>query len=304
MVKTRAMKEEQKNEFLSVYREFSKLGIKDQVDFMKFHLYSIITHSTAIEGSTITENENMRLFENGNVEGAHNIAEYFMNIDLKNAYMRSQCIVKNHPDITESILRELSGLVMRNTGSTYYTAMGEFSSSEGDYRKVNVRAGLYGPSYMGYEKIPYKMKQFCEWLNAGRKSLDRKDVLRVYELSFDAHYNLVTIHPWVDGNGRMSRLLMNYIQMENEVLPVKVTKSQKEEYIRALNNTREAEDLNIFRDFMFSIHINNMREDIVSFKNNEREKTEPKLLFGDNTGKKPMDFSSEEGKKVVSKKLR
>ena len=48
-----------------VFREYEELGIRQQLNYDKFYLYSIITHSTAIEGSTVSEAENRLLFEDG-----------------------------------------------------------------------------------------------------------------------------------------------------------------------------------------------------------------------------------------------
>ena len=53
-----------------------------------------------------------------------------------------------------------------------------------------------------------------------------------YRLSFKAHFRLVTIHPWVDGNGRTTRLLMNIIQRQLGLIPVFVMKDVKGEYIQ------------------------------------------------------------------------
>ena len=70
-------------------------------------------------------------------------------------------------------------------------------------------------------------------------------------LSFDAHFNLVSIHPWFDGNGRTSRLVMNYIQAyHNKPLSI-VFIEDKPAYIKALNDAREKDDITIFRKFMF-----------------------------------------------------
>lgn len=268
-------------ELLAIYKEFNKLGVINQIDYAKFYLYSIITHSTAIEGSTITEIENYRLFEEGAVESGHNINEYFMNLDLKKAYDKCYEFAKQKPAITESLLKMLSAIVMKNTGTEYFTPVGNFSSADGDYRKLNVRTGFSGPSYMSFEKVPTKMKDFCAWLNSSRESLVTGDIAKIYELSIDAHFNLVTIHPWADGNGRMSRLLMNYIQIENDVLPIKISKAQKSQYIQALKDTREADDMEIFRNAMISMHIQNMKDEISEFQNEMGILREPKLYFED-----------------------
>ena len=52
------------------------------------YLYSIITHSTAIEGSTVTEIENQLMFDQGISSGGRTLAELYMNLDLKAAYDR------------------------------------------------------------------------------------------------------------------------------------------------------------------------------------------------------------------------
>ena len=71
-----------------------------------------------------------------------------------------------------------------------------------------------------------------------------------YELSFNAHLNLVTIHPWVDGNGRTARLLMNYIQFCYNLFPTKIFKEDREEYISALRQSQEEETNLPFLGFM------------------------------------------------------
>ena len=84
-------------------------------------------------------------------------------------------------------------------------------------------------------------------------------------MSFDAHYNLVTIHPWADGNGRMARLMMNWLQFEYGLVPSRIFSGDKEEYIKALVSTRESGDLSIFRRFMSDTMIAHIRRDISAY---------------------------------------
>lgn len=77
------------NELLAVLKEYHQLGIANQIDYQKFYLYSIITHSTAIEGSTVTEIENMLLFDEGISAKGKPMVEQLMNLDLKRAYEQS-----------------------------------------------------------------------------------------------------------------------------------------------------------------------------------------------------------------------
>lgn len=261
-----------KEELISLVERYRELGIDRQIDYDKFYLYSIITHSTAIEGSTITEVENQLLFDQGITAAGKTLSEQMMNLDLKHAYEKCISLASSHADITVDLLKDLSSIVMKNTGSEYKTAMGDFSSARGELRLLNVTAGIGGRSYMSYTKVPGKLASFCSSLNDRRKSCNTEDIAALYDMSFDAHYNLVTIHPWADGNGRMARLLMNHLQFEFGLIPTKVTKESKEGYIKALIDTRENDDLGIFRDFMTDMMIANLKHDIDAFIRSTEER--------------------------------
>lgn len=259
------MKQELKDIIQRLLERHKELGISDQIDYEKFYLYSIITHSTAIEGSTVTEVEAQLLFDEGITAKGKPLIEQLMNLDLKAAYDYGHTWIKRHEDITVESLVTLAARVMARTGGEYNSLGGSFDASKGELRKLNVTAGAGGRSYMNWKKVPVKLKAFCDELNKRRKAVDKCDKAAVYELSFWAHYELVTIHPWADGNGRTSRLLMNLLQMEYDVLPTKVFKEDKAEYIQALIDTREAEDTNIFINCMAKLHCEHLQQDIDQF---------------------------------------
>ena len=268
-----------KDQLTALIEQYKQLGIDSQIDYEKFYLYSIVTHSTAIEGSTVTEIENQLLFDEGITAKGKPLMEQMMNLDLKRAYEESIRLAMNHMDITVDILKALSRLVMQNTGSTYKTALGDFSSANGDLRIVNVTAGVGGRSYLSYQKVPAKLQEFCDWLNAQRQrpmSLSER-----YNLSFEAHYRLLTIHPWADGNGRMARLVMNQIQFEFGLIPAKVLKEDNGDYINALIATREAEDMSIFLEFMTGEMVKTLSADIEAFLKSIDEDGEKSQLKGE-----------------------
>ena len=198
--------------------------------------------------------------------------EQLMNLDLKTAYEESIRLAKAKKDFSIDMLKELSAIVMKNTGSTYNTLQGSFDSSKGDLRLVNVTAGAGGRSYMNFLKVPSRLADFCTKLNDRRLALHQNDdIIEQYLLSFDAHYELVTIHPWVDGNGRMSRLIMNYIQFEYGLVPTKVNKDDKAEYIQALVDSREQDSTESFREFMLREHIKNLQHEIAAYQESIEE---------------------------------
>lgn len=260
---------------LNTLNEYILLGIREQLDYEKFYLYSIITHSTAIEGSTVTEIENQLLFDEG-ITPRKTLAEQFMNLDLKAAYEKAFSLADKHTNVSKEMLCSLSAILMKNTGSEYNTIAGKFSSAKGELRLLNVSAGRGGKSYMAWQKVELKILEFCEWLNNERKKINRENVSEIYRLSFEAHYRLVYIHPWADGNGRMSRLLMNMIQKEFGVLPSIVKKEKRAEYIQSLALSQEKDDSKEFIDFMMNHHIENLKEQIKEYKTSSGlvEKTE------------------------------
>ena len=213
------MTKENKDLLMKLLQQHKALGISDQIDFDKFYLYSIITHSTAIEGSTVTEVEAQLLFDEGITSSKRTMLEQQMNLDLKVAYDYGREWIRRHEPITTDWLILLASKVMARTGSEYHSIGGDFSAAKGELRKLNVTAGTGGKSYLAYQKVPARLAAFCEELNRRRKAIEPTDVAAVYDLSFWAHFELVTIHPWADGNGRTCRLLMNLLQWEFDVLP-------------------------------------------------------------------------------------
>ena len=247
-------------------------GVEDQVDYQKFYLYSIVTHSTAIEGSTVTEIENQLLFDEGIAAKGRSLTEQMMNVDLKDAYIHAFKIASENPSYTPRLLQKLSALVMRRTGSEYSTIAGQFDSSKGEFRMCNVSAGIGGRSYLAYNKVPRAVEDFCKWLNDEIANIDKTDIAACYRLTFEAHFRLVTIHPWVDGNGRTTRLVMNMIQRQLGLIPSIVRKEDKGEYIQSLVDSRENEDSTIAQDVMLRHHIANLNRRVLQYQENDTVK--------------------------------
>ncbi|WP_237143288.1 Fic family protein [Sanguibacteroides justesenii] len=213
----------------------------------------------------MTEVEAQLLFDESITAKGKPMVEQLMNLDLKNAYEYGREWIKCHEDITVDSLITLASKVMARTGTEYNSLGGSFDVSKVELHKLNVTVGAGGRSYMNWMKVPQKLEAFCIELNARRKALDTSDIAAIYELSFWAHYKLVTIHPWADGNGRTCRLLMNLLQMEYDVLPTKVLKEDKSEYIQALIDTRKHEDIEIFLNCMTELHCAHLKYGIEQY---------------------------------------
>ena len=235
-------------EIEELYMEFQQLGISQSVDYEKYYLYSLITHSTAIEGSTLTEMDAQLLFDEGVTAKGKPLVYHLMNEDLKKAYELAKEEAQCNTAITPAFLQKLNATLMRTTGGIHNTIGGSFDSSRGEFRLCGVTAGVGGRSYMGYQKVSAKVEELCFLLQERQKSVET--FREQYELSFNAHLNLVTIHPWVDGNGRAARLLMNYIQFCYHLFPAKIFKEDRADYILSLQQAQDGETSQPFLDFM------------------------------------------------------
>ena len=231
-----------------LYQEFQKLGISQSVDYEKYYLYSLITHSTAIEGSTLTEMDTQLLFDEGVTAKGKPLVYHLMNEDLKKAYELAKEESEQGTVITPTFLQKLNATLMRTTGSVHNVMGGSFDSSKGEFRLCGVTAGVGGRSYLNYQKVPTKVEEFCTILQEKHKMAGT--FREQYELSFNVHLNLVTIHTWVDGNGRTARLLMNYVQFCYHLFPVKIFKEDRADYILSLQQSQDNEVNQPFLDIM------------------------------------------------------
>ena len=118
-------------------------------------------------------------------------------------------------------------------------------------------------------KVPAKVDELCVLLQEKQKTVGT--FREQYELSFNAHLNLVIIHPWVDGNGRTARLLMNYIQFYYHLFPAKIFKEDREEYILSLRQCQDEEANQPFLDFMAGQLKKSLSLEIERFKASQKK---------------------------------
>ncbi|MDR1021947.1 MAG: Fic family protein [Prevotellaceae bacterium] len=228
---------------VSQYRQ----AMQGQVDLQKFTCYALTYHSTAIEGSTLTEGQVYSLLDLDIPAKNKPFTEQQMVVDHQKALIFTLNGAKERATLTETLIRQIGALVVKNTGSIYNTALGTFDSTRGEYRLLNVFAGTRG--FPDSVKVPALMKTLVSEVNdkIGKvQTFDQK-----CELAFELHYRFVSIHPFADGNGRTSRLLMNYILALFDLPIFYVFKSSRIPYIQALEKARTTDNITVFYDFMY-----------------------------------------------------
>jgi Fic family protein len=249
-------------ELVNLIKKYNDLRIAEVIDHDRFNLIAIDHHSTRIEGSTLTEVEAQVLINEGRTPNGKPLEESLMVTDHHAALLFTIESAKAKKVLSISLLQDINALVMKNTGKVYNTMLGTVDSSTGAFRKGNVTAGTsYFPNFDKVERLTNDLiKKLNEAINSPLSIAEQLN------LSFDAHFSLVSIHPYYDGNGRTSRLLMNYIQAFYN-LPLAIVQSEhKAAYIQALIDTREQENMDIFREFMAGEYAFLLHQEIEKFE--------------------------------------
>jgi Fic family protein len=233
-----------------IYRQYTALGMNQSADYEKYYTYSLICHSTSIEGATLTETETQLLLDEGLTANAKPLLHHLMTTDLKEAYDYAKEKANQQTPVSPAFLQAMNAKLMHTTGSVHHVIGGTFDSSKGEYRLCGVSAGIGGRSYINYRKVPAGLSALCAAIQ--EKQASSSTLKALYEWSFEAHLQLVSIHPWIDGNGRTARLLMNYLQFSKSLFPAKIFKEDKAAYILSLQQSQDTETSSPFLDFMAS----------------------------------------------------
>lgn len=218
---------------VATYQQLVGKGI---IDYERFTDMLITHHSTALEGSTLTLGETQTLLEKGLTAGGKPLEHHLMATDHQVAQRFVSQLAEAKTPITIAILQQISQLVMKNTSGPVNTILGNYDTSLGEIRKTSA-SSTDGRIFLATPKIAAALERLCGEVNQQMPSLT--GVLNIYNYSFLAHFALVSIHPFGDGNGRLSRLLMNYVQHYHELPSSLVYTQDRTAYLAALEASRQ-----------------------------------------------------------------
>lgn len=192
-------------------------------------------NSTAIEGNTLTLIQTKALLEDGVSVGGKQLREIYevVNHQKAFAYVR-RCIADDKP-LDEGIVKDIHAQLMENI------LVG------GIYRQVEVRISGAGHRPPPPSEMYRQVKAFFADLPY------KKDELNSIELAAWTHAEFVRIHPFEDGNGRTSRMIMNYQLMAHGFLPVSIAKENRLEYFDALETFAVEGNLEPFADMIAAL---------------------------------------------------
>lgn len=233
------------------------------IDYGKYAHYAITHHSTAIEGSTLTERQVIDLLEYEKTAKNKPFEHHQMVFDH---YQALQFVVREAQkkrELSVDFVREIAQKTINSTGGFVETVLGKYDIAKGDFRLSAVRAG--NRTFPDYKKVPELVQNLCKRTNERLKSAETLE--KQCEIAFQLHFEFVSIHPFGDGNGRTSRLLMNYVQSYFDLPLSIVYKQDRLKYIAALEKSRNTENIAPFFDFMFRQYVKFLKTEIKEMKN-------------------------------------
>lgn len=198
-------------------------------------------NSQKIEGSTLTLKETADLLEGGISPGSKPIRDakeaeahrkvFFEMLNYKKN-MNLQIVLKWHKDLMQDTERDIAGKV-RN------------------HNVAIARSKFSPPMYIELDTL---LKEFFDWYNKEKKNL------HPMELAALTHLKFVTIHPFSDGNGRISRLLMNFVLKDNDFPLLDIQYIKRAGYYNALERSQMKEDENIFIQWLFRRYLSEYKK--------------------------------------------
>ena len=192
--------------------------------------------SNGIEGNTLTLQETSLIINKGITIGGKSMREHFEVINHKEAIDYIKDLVKEKESLSKRVLLNIHHLILKNIDL----------DNAGKYRNVDVMisgSSHKPPIFLQVQSLMEKYFNFYE---------ENKETLNPVILSADIHERLVTIHPFADGNGRTSRLMMNLILLQHG-FPITNISSQnnlRDEYYKSLETVQTSGNKELFHKFI------------------------------------------------------
>lgn len=198
---------------------------------------SMVYNSNALEGNSLTPFETKMVLQNGITVGKKPLKDYLEAVDLNEAADYVESLVSEKAVFSEGDLKQIHYLVFKSTSR----------ADAGTYRRVGVE--ISGSSHRPPEPIlvPERMADLFNWLK-----INSDGIRHPIERAAVFHHRLTSIHPFINGNGRTARLVMNLLLMQSGYPPIIVKASGDSEvtYYQTLENGDATGDREPFVQFI------------------------------------------------------
>ena len=224
---------------LAAWQELQPLSEKDKDRLSRRFTVDFNYNSNHIEGNTLTYGQTEVLLLFGKVIGEASVRDVqemtASNVGLR--MMTEEARLKEAP-LTQNFIRTLHQTLLREDYTVYRNLPGGVLTSyvihAGEYKtRPNSVITRYGDrfEYASPEETPSLMADLVDWYNKAEK----EGKLSPVELAALFHYRYIRIHPFEDGNGRIARLMVNFILTRHDYPLIVVRSRKKSEYLEALH---------------------------------------------------------------------
>ena len=224
------------NEIDRIKKQIDEIKPLNDLQLKKLNEYFFTEYtfeSNKIEGNTLTLQETAMVINEGLTIGGKSVKEHLEAINHSEAINFINEIAKGNDFLSERTIKDIHYLVLKSIEK----------SNVGKYRDIEVR--ISGSKHLppAFFDVPFKMHDLINYYQY------HKEELHPVVMAADMHQILVGIHPFIDGNGRTSRLLMNLILLQNGyyIANIKGSMQSRLSYYKALEQAHVNGNLSDFR---------------------------------------------------------
>ena len=216
--------------------------------------------SNAIEGNTLTRKETELVIEENITSSSKPFVYYQEAVNHSRAFCEILELVKSDNKISEKDILTLHKTILSGINN----------EEAGFYRNCMVRISGSRVILPNPVKVPTLMEDFCNWLN----NQDQGDA----KTAILAHLKLVSIHPFVDGNGRCARLLMNYLLLKAGLVPIIIQPRDRKKYLNAIEQAQLTQKDDKYVEYMQSLLVKSMKKIINMLDTDKADVKQDELL--------------------------
>jgi Fic family protein len=198
-------------------------------------------HSNALEGNPLTLSETSFFIREGLTSKGRPLSAYLETTNHIEALEYLDSVVKDGRPITEHLVRLYHTMLFNKMDKISLGSGADRQETPiigGQYKQQNnhvVRLDGKILQFTDVSLVPAEMEQLIRWYE------ETKAQLHPAELATQFHHRLVRIHPFLDGNGRVSRLLLNTILMRADYVPAIIPVEEKKQYLEALQSADDGD---------------------------------------------------------------
>lgn len=233
--KSSYLTEEQKKSIENIkirFKEYLKKGGKSGLENFKEWFFTELTYnSNAIEGTSLSKRDTSLIINEGIVP--RNVSLREVN-EAKNHKEALDFLLEYDGGVNEDFILKLHLIILKRIDD----------SNAGKYRNIPVFIVDSDVKFPHYSKVPRLVKNLVKWYKSAKKSMHPLELAALFSAKF------VSIHPFIDGNGRCSRLLMNYILKKNNYPEINIYVKDRNNYLKSIRKANN-EDYSMLVDFLF-----------------------------------------------------